>query len=130
MQRVRIFVYCILTIFMADIAYADAAMMTAPHQAQTQAEAVHCHDMHTGVRAEFGAKMTDEAHCKHFSDKSTSASHEKCDTCHDCLACFSMLPVTETPLVSVYPAGMILQAFVVIYHAPHLITFQRPPILA
>ncbi len=131
MQRVRLFVYCLITIFIVDVAYANAAMIVIPHQEQTESSAgtPHCHDMQMGMTAEAEVAMTHDLD-SHSHDQSKSASGTSCDTCHDCLACFSMLPTTEVFPIPVYPVSVVLQPFVIIYHSPHLVALQRPPIFA
>lgn len=132
MRRVRLFVYSLITIFIVDIAYANAAMMVVPHQQHMQAlaDAAPCHNMQMSMMTESGANITHDADNHHSYAESKAIADAPCDNCHDCLACFSMLPSAEPPFAPVYPLGATHHAFIVIYHAPHLIALQRPPISA
>lgn len=113
MQVYRFIILLLLTIFLADTVMASANLhLPAASSSRMQADAHQQHAHHDTMQH-------DDAQQQH---------ENSCRNCHDCLSCFSVLPISFHMMTPELPHSRMSSELTVIYFPPALAQWQRPPI--
>ena len=127
LHKLRIYILLLLAVFLADIVSANASLhLPAAQHAQQlamQHEGMH-HDLHHQHDA-----AAQDASPENTTDH-TQQHAGKCGSCHDCLSCFSVLPLALSQPAAVLPQRHQAASAHSIYYPPAIAQLQRPPILS
>ncbi len=114
MRLYRFLVMLLLAVFLADTAMASASLHL-PDAAAPATMQMNAHQHH--------AKHADAQHENGYQQHG-----DDCRNCHDCLSCFSVLPISIPMAMPDAPPHPVIDAFNLIYFPPALAQLQRPPI--
>lgn len=124
----RIFIFLLATVFIADTVYASGMMASVSLHDQGQVKvAQDSSDQHDGMHHCHDNFIADNDH--HQSpQKSQSHSQNACDHCNHCLACFSIIPSSQLQVMPDFNPVILAMPFIEIYLSPASAQPQKPPI--
>lgn len=133
--KLRFYILLLLAVFVADILSANASLHLpvshAHHEQQTlNAQPGAAHNVHMHADAAAMSQHHEHPLAMVKAANQTEKQHAgKCGTCHDCLSCFSAMPLSLQQLATALPQRHQAASLHRHYYPPAIAQLQRPPIL-